>query len=156
MQPFYNPDNFTTKTSIGYLLRRVYKLSVMRIDEALGDEGISMTQWIVLILLAHGIASTCRDLCRNMDHDRGAMTRLIDQLEERGLVVRLRDDADRRVSNLQLTEAGQAVLQENTGPVVDVWNDILRDIDPAEIRQMISTLTKLLDRLESDPNHPEP
>lgn len=155
MQPFYSRENFSTKSSIGYLLRRVYKHSVLRIDEALGDEGISMTQWIVLILLSNGMAKTCRDLCRNMGHDRGAMTRLVDQLEERGLVVRIRDEADRRVSNLELTDAGRAVLEDKTDTIIDVWNDILRDVEPSETAQMIATLTKLLDRLESDPDHPE-
>ena len=155
MQPFYSRENFTPKTSIGYLLRRVYKLSHQQIDEAFGDESISMTQWIVLILLRQGLATTCRDLCRNMDHDRGAMTRLIDQLEERGLVIRLRDDVDRRVSNLQLTEAGEALMDDRTGVVMDVWNNLLADFEPAEIVQLLATLTKLLDRLESDPEHPE-
>ncbi len=154
-QPFYSLENFRPNSSIGYLLRRVFKLSMARIDQALGDEGVTMTQWIVLALLDSEIATTCRDLSRNMDHDRGAMTRLIDQLEERGLVVRLRNDADRRVSNLQITDAGRAVLKERTGPIMAVWNDILRDLDAGEINQIISTLIKLLDRLESDPDHPE-
>jgi DNA-binding MarR family transcriptional regulator len=155
MQPFYSPETFTTRTSLGYLLRRVYKLSTARIDEALESEDITLTQWIVLVLLANDMATTCRDLCRNMNHDRGAMTRLIDQLEERGLVKRLRDEADRRVCPLALTDAGRVVLDEKTGPIRDVWNDILRDFDPAEVTQAIGTLTKLLDRLEADPDHPE-
>lgn len=155
MQPFYTVTGFSPKVSLGYLLRRVYKLSLLRLEEALGEEDLSITQWIVLALLANGLASTGRDLSRDMGHDRGAMTRLLDQLEERGLLTRTRDDEDRRICNLRLTDDGLALMHGKTGTIVDTWNDILKDMDRAEVAQMIATLTKLLERLESDPAHVE-
>jgi DNA-binding MarR family transcriptional regulator len=77
------------------------------------------------------------------------MTRLIDQLEERGLIVRNRLEGDRRVSKLSITEAGQTLSDTLLASVVEVWNEIVAALDPAETRQLIDTLTKLLDRLET-------
>jgi len=149
MHPFYTVETFAPRVSIGYLLRRVGKLSTSRIEAAFDGRDISFTQWIVLALVSSQIADTCTALARDMDHNSGAMTRLIDQLEERGLVVRTRVEGDRRVSKLSFTKAGDDLAKTLIASVVDVWNDIVAELDPAETRQLIATLTKLLDRLET-------
>jgi DNA-binding MarR family transcriptional regulator len=148
MQQFYTLENFRAETCLGYLLRRIYKLSVVQVEAKLEDTGVGMTQWIVLSLVDRGIATTCRALSRNMGHDSGAMSRLVDQLETSGLLARVRDDADRRVSNLVVTDAGKAVLTRSAPPVIHVWNDILRDIAPEDISRTIGTLSKILGQLE--------
>ncbi len=148
MQPFYTLENFRAETCLGYLLRRVYKLSLAQVEAKLEDTGVGMTQWIVLSLVDSGIATTGRALSRNMGHDSGAMSRLVDQLETSGLLARVRDDADRRVCNLVLTDAGKAVLKRSAPPVIEVWNDILRDIAPEDIARTIGTLAKILGQLE--------
>jgi DNA-binding MarR family transcriptional regulator len=88
-----------------------------------------------------------------MDHDKGAMTRVVDQLAERGLITRSRNDEDRRVSNLATTEAGHAVVVDLARRVTAIWNDILRDFDHDEVVRLIATLYKLLVRL--DPSETE-
>jgi DNA-binding MarR family transcriptional regulator len=154
-RPYYDVDSFAPRISLGYLVRRVNKLSIARIEATFDGSEISFTQWIVLALVSSGIATTCAELSRNMDHNSGAMTRVVDQLEERGLLVRRRDDGDRRISNLSITEAGSRTVHELVGRVVDVWNDILRDFDRDEITQLIATLGKLLARLDSPEPQPE-
>jgi len=149
MPAFYDVETFAPRISIGYLLRRVGKMSTARIEAAFDGRDISFTQWIVLALVSSQIADTCTALARDMDHDSGAMTRLIDQLEERGLIIRTRLEGDRRVSKLSVTRAGRDLVNSLLVSVVGVWNEILADLDPAEIRQLIATLTKLLDRLEA-------
>lgn len=148
MQPFYTIENFRPETCLGYLLRRVHKLSIGQIEPMLEGTGVGMTQWVVLSLVDSGIATTCRCLSRNMGHDSGAMSRLVDQLETSGLLARVRDDADRRVSNLAVTEAGKAVLTQSTPPVIHVWNDILRDIAPEDFARTVGTLARILGQLE--------
>jgi DNA-binding MarR family transcriptional regulator len=148
MQQFYTLENFRAETCLGYLLRRIYKLSVVQVEAKLEDAGVGMTQWIVLSLVDRGIATTCRALSRNMGHDSGAMSRLVDQLETSGLLARIRDDADRRVSNLAVTDAGKVVLTRSAPPVIHVWNDILRDIAPEDVSRTIGTLAKILGQLE--------
>jgi len=153
--PYYDVASFAPRISLGYLVRRINKLSVARIEATFDGSEISFTQWIVLALVSSGIATTCAELSRNMDHNSGAMTRVIDQLEERGLLVRRRDNDDRRVSNLSITEAGSQTVHELVGRVVDIWNDILGDFDHDEITRLIATLSKLLARLESPEPQPE-
>lgn len=147
--PFYVVDTFLPRISLGYLLRRANKLSTSRVEAAFDGSDISFTQWVVLALVSTGTADTCTALARDMDHNSGAMTRLIDQLEERGLVVRTRVEGDRRVSKLTVTLAGNEMVKTLVASVVGVWNEILDGLDHDEVRQLITTLTKLVSRLEA-------
>ena len=146
---FYDTETFIPRNSLGYLLRRIGKMSTSRIEAAFDGSDITFTQWIVLALVSTETANTCTALARDMDHNSGAMTRVIDQLEERKLVARKREESDRRVSTLTVTSEGQKMVDSLLASVVGIWNEVLGGLDHAEIRQLIATLTKLLDRLEA-------
>jgi len=146
---FYEIESFRPCVSLGYLLRRLDKLGANRIERAFDGSDITFTQWAVLALIWASTADTCSGLARNLDHDAGAMTRVLDQLEERGYIVRTRDPADRRVTKLTLPDAGYKMLVKLAATVVDEWNMILSVFAREEIVQLINTLTKLLQRMEA-------
>jgi DNA-binding MarR family transcriptional regulator len=149
MHPFYQVDEFNPDISIGYLLRRLHRISVSQTEKAFDGSDVTFTQWIALALLSHGLAGTCSTLSRDMGYDTGAMTRLVDQLEERGLVMRGRSESDRRVRKLTVTPEGDEMLHALVGKVVGVWNEILDGVDHDEVSQLIATLTKLVGRAEA-------
>ncbi len=78
------------------------------LDAQLVHFDLSGMQFAVLKHLAEGAAHTAADLCRFMHYDTGAMTRILDRLEERGLVSRERSREDRRAVVLRLAPAGRA------------------------------------------------
>ncbi|MGN6377060.1 MAG: MarR family winged helix-turn-helix transcriptional regulator [Sphingomonas sp.] len=149
MHDHYDPATFRPCDSPGYLLRRVQKLSSSRVEAAFDGSDIGFTQWVALALVYHGIADTCSSLSRDLDHNSGAMTRVIDQLEERGLMVRHRDSEDRRVTKLTLTDQGRDTVSMLAGKVMATWNELLDGFEPDEVVQLISLLTRLLARLET-------
>lgn len=149
MDSFYDLDSFAPRNSIGYLLRRANKLSMAHAEAAFEGSEITFTQWIVLALTFSGTAATCAELSRNIGHNSGAMTRVVDQLEERGLLARQPDAGDRRVTRLAITEAGRATVTDLALRVIGLWNEILEDFDRDEIVRLIATLTKLVARLEA-------
>src|SRR5438093_5646709 len=71
--------------------------------------GLSVQQALVIVLLGDQRVGTAAAMCRELSHDAGAMTRLIDKLEALGLVRRVRREHDRRAANLELTKAGRAL-----------------------------------------------
>jgi DNA-binding MarR family transcriptional regulator len=148
MDAFYTVDELRPRISLGYLLRRINKLSTAQVEAAFDGNDISFTQWVVLALIASGTANTCSDLSRDMDHNSGAMTRVVDQLEERGLLVRRRDEGDRRISKLIITDTGKETFAQLARSVVGVWNEILQGFERDEVLQLIATLNKLLVRFE--------
>jgi DNA-binding MarR family transcriptional regulator len=78
---------------------------------AAGHE-LNFSQFITLKHLAEGTASVT-DLATAAQLNPGAMTRLLDKLEQRGMLARVADPNDRRALRIHLTEAGVAI-----------WNDI--------------------------------
>ncbi|MGJ3628058.1 MarR family winged helix-turn-helix transcriptional regulator [Sphingomonas sp. MMS24-JH45] len=81
---FYSDANFHPETSIGYLLRACHQHSVAALDRAIASEGISAVQWSALISIHFADGATCASLARDLAHDKGAMTRMIDTLEAEG------------------------------------------------------------------------
>jgi DNA-binding MarR family transcriptional regulator len=96
--------------SVGYLMGRARASLLSRLDAELERFGLTGMQFAVLKHLADGAARTAADLCRFMQYDTGAMTRIIDRLEQRGLIRRERCRDDRRVVFLRVAPAGRAQL----------------------------------------------
>ena len=83
-------------------------------------------------------------LCKDLPYDAGAMTRMLDRLEAKGLISRRRCPDDRRLVKLELTEAGRAALPKMRACSVQVLNHFLRGFSQAEARQLESFLVRML------------
>jgi DNA-binding MarR family transcriptional regulator len=100
-------------SSLGLLIRQVRDAIWESLEKELSLAGHDLTfsQFVTIKKLAHGIASVT-DLARAAEVHPGAMTRLLDRLEARDLVVRQADPGDRRALHIHLTDAGIAIWQD--------------------------------------------
>lgn len=149
-RPFYTAESLSCRRSIGYLVRRLHNLIVPEAEARFAATELTFTQWVTLMGLREGVAETCAEIARHLGHDTGATTRMLDQLELRGLVRRARDANDRRVVNIALTAKGEATAKKLAPRMADFWNDTLGEFSHAEINTLIALLTRLLARLERD------
>ncbi len=145
---FYHPDSYTPERSVGYLIKVCNQIGVAVLDRAFAAEGLNSSQWSALMQIRHHIEPTCAVLPRDMAHDKGAMTRMMDTLEARGLVARTRSPDDRRVVHLSLTPEGEAVTTRCLALVIDCWNRCLSDWPEAEVEQFLAQLQRLRRSLE--------
>jgi DNA-binding MarR family transcriptional regulator len=90
-----------------------------------------------------------KDICFQYRHDSGALTRVIDQLAERGLLERIRRDRDRRKVELQLTPAGREMVGRLIPLVVEKLNLALADFSGAEVEEFLRLLLKFNATLQS-------
>src|SRR3954470_12130418 len=104
---FYRANTWKREDSIGYLMGRSFTLMKEAVDDELGPAGLTHAQWVPLLKLYHGEASTVAELGRTCQIDGGAMTRTLDRLEMKGLVRRVRSSEDRRVVRVELTDEGR-------------------------------------------------
>jgi DNA-binding MarR family transcriptional regulator len=145
----YRADDYRAVDSIGHLIRRVYTVMLGRAEAVFGEQGFTLMQWIVLLYLRDGLARTASEIAREFSHDSGALTRVIDRLEERGLVSRQRSERDRRVVELELTAEGRRTIDALLPMVVEQMNTALAPFNHEEFLRFRSFLTRLLDHLVS-------
>jgi DNA-binding MarR family transcriptional regulator len=112
------------------------------IAEALKPHGITPTQYNVLRILRGAGAP---GLCRNEVRDRLVsqvpdVTRLLDRLEEVGLVERSRDAADRRLVTTRITAKGQQLLRDLDAPVVEMHRRQLGHMTREQLRTLVELL----------------
>jgi DNA-binding MarR family transcriptional regulator len=143
----YSAESFNFQDSIGYLVKRTQRLMHDRIEAVFASQGISFQQWVVLMHLRDEVATTTAGLCQELRHDSGAMTRLIDQLEERGLIGRRRQEVDRRIVDLELTSAGRKMADSLIPLAVDTLNGSLAGLTKADVQQMQALLRKIITRV---------
>ncbi|MEM5365964.1 MarR family transcriptional regulator [Paraburkholderia azotifigens] len=140
----YTKDNFRLTESVGYQLVKARNLIVTEMDAALKDLDISSQQMGIMLMLRQKLASTPFELSKMLGIDTGLMTRMLDKLEAKGLVVRSRDEEDRRVVNLSLTKAGIAVADQIPDIAPDVLNARLKDFTKAELTELRRLLRKFV------------
>lgn len=148
--PFYDTVPFTPESSVGYLLRRLQQVMAAALEPIFTAEGLTMTHWSALVFIYLRGTTTGIEVARDLSYDKGAVTRLLDTLEERGLLTRTRDTADRRCVNLTLTEEGREVAMKCKEAVTARWNVWLDDWPAEEVHQLMSWLIKLRTRIETD------
>ena len=90
-------------------------------------------------------AESASQICRGISYDAGAMTRMIDRLEQRGLLQRVRVADDRRTVKLKLTEEGAALYPKMRESAMEVVNGLLRGFTQAEARQLENFLKRMLE-----------
>jgi len=151
VENYYSSKKYKANQSIGYLARRTSKLLAGHMDALFATRGMSFVQYFVLINVREKIAVTPSEICQNICHDTGALTRLIDQMEEKGLLTRERSDADRRRVEIHLTPAGEKILDQLVELVVDFWNGVLVDFSKEEADMMTDLLTRVTTKLSSIP-----
>ena len=146
---FYQLSTYHAQSSVGYLVKRAHSLMLDVMEPIFAARGFSFVQYVILSWLRDDIAVNPKDICAQYRHDSGALTRVIDQLAERGLLERVRRDKDRRKVELQLTPAGRDVIESLIPLVVEKLNEALVDFTHQESSELVRLLIKLNTTLQT-------
>jgi DNA-binding MarR family transcriptional regulator len=156
MKPYYKPSNYSMKNSVGYLMRICTNRLLPQMEALFQDQELTFSQWTTLVALHDGRITTAGDLAHNICHDAGSLTRLIDQMEKRGLVTRARGESDRRVVTLSLTSRGRSLVEALAPKVMNFWNSLLSGFTHQEVDTLIALLTRLVIVAEGKPRAGKP
>ena len=140
----YDAKSFEPAGCVGPLISRVRLALLEALDGALLPLNVTAAQYVVLSTLASG-AESASQICRGISYDAGAMTRMIDRLEQRGLLQRVPVADDRRTTKLELTEEGKALYPKMRASAMAVVNGLLRGFTKTEARQLESFLKRMLE-----------
>jgi DNA-binding MarR family transcriptional regulator len=108
------PNNYKMESSLGYIMGRAARGLGARLNRNFADAGYDVTceQWGVLTNLWRKNGQSQHELTASACKDKTSVTRLIDGLEKRNLVVRTPDKVDRRQKLIHLTSQGKKFQKE--------------------------------------------
>ena len=141
---FYNARAYRPQESVGYLMKRITMSIAAQVDKRLVAVDLTSAQWGPLLTLRRAGPCTVVELARCLQVDAGAMTRLLDRLEKKGLCKRSRSTSDRRVVQVDLTPEGAAAIDDVPALLAQVMNAHLAGFTKAEWQALTGYLQRML------------
>ncbi|CAM2175465.1 MarR family winged helix-turn-helix transcriptional regulator [Burkholderia orbicola] len=142
----YTEDNFEIPTGVGFSINKARNIIVAELDHAMEHLDISAQHIGIMLCLLRGAPNTPFEMARLLHVDTGLMTRMLDKLETKGLLVRTRSVEDRRVVHLALTLKGRQIARQIPELALGVLNDRLKHFTKAEFAEF----RRLLDKFNGD------
>jgi len=129
-------------------LGRVSRRWRTRLDERLKHTGLNQARWIVLLQLSMFGSTSQRELAERIGVEGPTLVRVLDRLEDQGLVARRACGDDRRVKHVHLTDAARPVLDEITRISTELRRELLADIPSGDLDMAWRVLRAIGDQLE--------
>lgn len=129
----------------GHLIRRLNQISVALFTEHMSRAGLTLTpvQFAALSAVEKHPGTDQATVAGLVAYDRATLGKVIDKLEERGLMVRTTSPTDRRAKSLELTDAGQQLLEQARPLVLEIQPDILAGLSEAEKQTFMALMEKI-------------
>ena len=140
----YNRENYSLCESLGYLIKRTSSMLSNAIDQELASHELTHQQFSILVILSQLKCQTAADLARETCGDTGAITRMLDRLEAKDMIRRVRSVEDSRVVNIELTPAGALCAEKMPVIAINVINRHLEGFSQQELETMKMFLRRLL------------
>lgn len=131
--------------AVARVTRRWRKL----LDERLKDLGVTQARWTTMVYLQKGGEGlTQRELARLMAIENPTLVRLLDSLEQQGLIERRPCPNDRRARRLHLTPDGTEFMNVLTERAAKLREEMLEGISDEEIESAVEVFNKIMENAE--------
>ncbi len=147
-EPFY------IENSMGFLVGRSARVMAMNLNRKFSQAGYAVTvdHWIILSKLLHQGGQKQQYFAQISGHDKTAITRIIDYMEERNWVYRQPDTHDRRNKKLYLTNQGKGLQQDLVKIVKEANEEIEQQLDEQELKTCKKVLREIFGALTDHDN----
>ena len=147
-----NSQNLKSDIDIGMLMSQVDRLCTKKFVQNARKFGmdISQDQWMVIgpIWKQKGISQ--KEIAEYCGKDKTSVTKIIDTLEKKNLLVRYSDQIDQRIKRVVLSNKGKD-LMKNVMPVIEqTRNEVLSGINSEEVETFKIVLKKIYNNLISE------
>ena len=115
---------------------------------------ISLDQWMVLGPIWQLESASQKELGEITLKDKTSITRLVDILEKKNLVVRVEDQIDHRIKRVILTNAGKQLFFDVLPIMEKTREEVRKDISDQEIEIFKNVLSSIIMNLEDEKEKP--
>lgn len=137
--------------SIGFLLNDASRLLRRRFDQHARGIGVTRQQWQVLFALSRLEGTNQGALADHLEVEAITLCRMVDRLQDAGLVERRADPTDRRAWRLFLTDKARPLLESMRDLGNRVLDEALAGVDAAGREELIATLGRIRANLSGRP-----
>jgi DNA-binding MarR family transcriptional regulator len=151
----YDLNSRTSEPTIGYYVKVIHHVLEKQMNTFLKKLDLTKTQMDVLHYLARnsaaGKAVKQKDLETYFHISNPSVSVMVDRLEYKGLLLRIKDDTDRRIRYLEPTEKAYSLMEEMHQAAVQVESEMLKGISESDVDSTRSTLKQIMNNmLESE------
>ena len=146
-------DRLTGGPTLLYLVKQLELAIRARLDEVLRPVAITPVQYTALTVLERRADLSTAELARNAFVTDQSAAEMVGVLEERGLLARRPDPADRRRRVLRLTSSGQELLDRVRADVAAVEDRMLSTLAPDEAEDLRRSVVSCRGALAGAPAH---
>ncbi|MDD3273930.1 MAG: MarR family transcriptional regulator [Bacteroidales bacterium] len=136
---------------VGVYLNLVHCKFKQFMNSIFAEHGFNLTaeQFLVMDTLWDEGTMSQQEIADIILKDKNSVTKLIDALERKGLVVRVVGENDRRQKMIHLTEKAIEVKEAITKIALDSTDSIIKDIPREELINFVKVLNKMADNIDS-------
>ncbi|MGA0605892.1 MarR family winged helix-turn-helix transcriptional regulator [Phenylobacterium sp. VNQ135] len=132
---------------IFYVFAHLWERRERVLSEILRPYDLSLTQWRLLYTLAKLPNRTMNEVADFLTLDRTSLTRAVDKLVARGLLLRAEVAHDRRLTEVTLTAAGRALRAELLDQNVELYERLIEGVDDAALDAASDVMELMLERI---------
>lgn len=114
--------------------------------------GVTRVQWIALYYLGKEESISQKELAEKMNIKESSVARLLDRMERDGLVERVKNENDKRVTNLRLTDKGKQYRVKLLPEGEEFEKLLYKNISEEEMRIFTAVLTKMVNNISENIN----
>jgi DNA-binding MarR family transcriptional regulator len=140
----------TDQPDLLFLLHDLARQLRLNADRRASIHGLTRSQWIVLYRLDRQPGLSQKELAEILEVEPITVARLIDRLEERGMVERRDDPHDRRIWRLHLRPPAHPVLRDLTAERADMLRMVSVGLDSATLRHLKEGLIRMKANVDAD------
>ncbi len=135
------------ETMLSYF-NQIRKFYANELNERLKGENFSPNEISILILLSNNkTINTSSALRLVLGVSKGLISRSVDNLLKKNMIICIQDQDDKRIQRIKLTEQARPILEKIKKEAQTINKEVLFDIDEKEILQMEETILKILKRI---------
>lgn len=131
-------------------LRRIIRATDIHSRRLNKDTGLTTPQLVVVRAIAAGDSLTASEIARAVSLSQATVTTLLNRLEDRGLITRQRSEEDRRRVNVQLTEAGRALVATAPEPLQEQFAARFAQLEAWEQHQLVASLERIANMMDAE------
>lgn len=135
------------ETLLPVLIKRCARIIDRQIDALLKKHGVARSQYRVMYHVAHGDEPTQKELQEKMGVQASTLTLMIDALVQKGWLIRVRDQQDKRHNKLQLSPAGKTLYRQIPEPAKKLDKSLREELSKTEAKAYEKLLLRTIDKL---------